>query len=189
MIILDEPTVGLDPIQIIEIRDLIRQLGQEHTVIFSSHILSEVQAICEKVLIIAKGKLVAFDEPDNLEKLLTASGAVSFITEADEKEVREILEGMELAADWQLREQEDGSVQGEIQTEAGEMSHICRQLFFAFARREKALLQLAPKKANLEDVFIELTEGDSGKPEAEEGKTAERDTEEKNDEERLVEES
>lgn len=189
VIILDEPTVGLDPIQIIEIRDLIRQLGQEHTVIFSSHILSEVQAICEKVLIIAKGKLAAFDEPDNLEKLLTASGAISFVAEADEKEVHEILEGMELAADWQLREQEDGRVQGEIQTEAGEMSHICRQLFFAFARREKALLQLAPKKANLEDVFIELTEGDSGKPEAKEGKTAERDTEEKNDEERLVEES
>ena len=67
MIILDEPTVGLDPIQIIEIRDLIRQLGQEHTVILSSHILSEVQTICEKVLIIAKGKLVAFDEPENLD--------------------------------------------------------------------------------------------------------------------------
>ncbi len=98
------------------------------------------------------------------------------------------LRGRELAADWQLRELEDGSVQGEIQTEAGEMPHICRQIFFAFARREKALLQLAPKKANLEDVFIELTEGDSGKPGAEEGKTAKRDTEEKNDEERLVEE-
>lgn len=188
VIILDEPTVGLDPIQIIEIRDLIRQLGQEHTVIFSSHILSEVQAICEKVLIIAKGKLVAFDEPDNLEKLLTASGTVSFIAEADEKEAREIMEGMELAADWQLRELEDGCVQGEVQTEAGEMSHICRQLFFAFARREKALLQLSPKKANLEDVFIELTEGDSAEPEEEE-KTTERDTEEKNDEERLVDES
>ena len=93
------------------------------------------------------------------------------------------LRGRELAADWQLRELEDGSVQGEIQTEAGEMPHICRQIFFAFARREKALLQLAPKKANLEDVFIELTEGDSGKPGAEEGKTAKRDTEEKNDEE------
>lgn len=123
VIILDEPTVGLDPIQIIEIRDLIRQLGQEHMVIFSSHILSEVQAICEKVLIIAKGNLVAFDEPENLEKLLTASGAVSFIAEADEKEVREILEGVDLAADWQLKELEDGSIQGEIQTEAGEMPH------------------------------------------------------------------
>ena len=66
VIILDEPTVGLDPIQIIEIRDLIRQLGQDHTVILSSHILSEVQAICEKVLIISKGKLAAFDAPENL---------------------------------------------------------------------------------------------------------------------------
>lgn len=71
VIILDEPTVGLDPIQIIEIRDLIRQLGQEHTVILSSHILSEVQTICEKVLIIAKGKLVAFDEPENLDAFRT----------------------------------------------------------------------------------------------------------------------
>lgn len=70
VIILDEPTVGLDPIQIIEIRDLIKQLGQEHTVILSSHILSEVQAICEEVLIIAGGKLAAFDKPENLEKLL-----------------------------------------------------------------------------------------------------------------------
>lgn len=70
VIILDEPTVGLDPIQIIEIRDLVRQLGEQHTVILSSHILSEVQAICEKVLIIAKGRLLAFDEPKNLEKLM-----------------------------------------------------------------------------------------------------------------------
>lgn len=67
MIILDEPTVGLDPLQIIEIRDLIKDLGREHTVIFSSHILSEVQTICEKILIIARGKLIAFDEPENLE--------------------------------------------------------------------------------------------------------------------------
>ena len=87
VIILDEPTVGLDPIQIIEIRDLIKQLGQEHTVILSSHILSEVQTICEKVLIIDKGKLVAFDEPENLEKLLMASNAVSFIAEAEIDEI------------------------------------------------------------------------------------------------------
>ena len=67
VIILDEPTVGLDPLQIIEIRDLIRELGKRHTVIFSSHILSEVQAICDRVLIISKGKLIAFDEPSKLE--------------------------------------------------------------------------------------------------------------------------
>lgn len=81
VIILDEPTVGLDPIQIIEIRDLIRQLGQEHTVIFSSHILSEVQAICDKILIIAHGKLVAFDDADNLEQSLTGSAELRFTTD------------------------------------------------------------------------------------------------------------
>lgn len=82
VIILDEPTVGLDPLQIIEIRDLIRQLGQEHTVIFSSHILSEVQAICDRILIIAHGKLIAFDKPDNLEKRLLADSGIVFTTDA-----------------------------------------------------------------------------------------------------------
>ena len=72
VIILDEPTVGLDPLQIIEIRELIRQLGQTHTVLFSSHILSEVQTICDQIVMIAKGKLVAFDTAENLEKLLLA---------------------------------------------------------------------------------------------------------------------
>ena len=94
VIILDEPTVGLDPIQIIEIRDLIRQLGQEHTVIFSSHILSEVQAICDKILIIAHGKLVAFDDADNLEQSLTGSAELRFTTDAAPDRVREILGGV-----------------------------------------------------------------------------------------------
>ncbi|MDE7006803.1 MAG: ABC transporter ATP-binding protein, partial [Lachnospiraceae bacterium] len=100
VIILDEPTVGLDPIQIIEIRDLIRQLGQDHTVILSSHILSEVQAICEKVLIISKGKLAAFDAPENLEKLLLSQNGVSFMAEAGPEEVEEIMAKMEQVTDW-----------------------------------------------------------------------------------------
>ena len=82
VIILDEPTVGLDPIQIIEIRDLIKQLGQDHTVILSSHILSEVQAICDKILIIAHGRLVAFDEPDKLEQSLLSGSEIVFTTDA-----------------------------------------------------------------------------------------------------------
>ena len=90
VIILDEPTVGLDPLQIIEIRDLIRQLGQAHTVILSSHILSEVQAICEKILIIAHGKLLAFGDPDQLERSLLSAGEIDFTTEADEQTVRSI---------------------------------------------------------------------------------------------------
>ena len=160
IIILDEPTVGLDPIQIIEIRDLIRQLGQERTVILSSHILSEVRTICEKVLIIAKGKLVAFDTPENLEKLLLASRGVSFIAEAEADEIDEILNGMETVSSWQAKALEDGSMQVDVQLASGEGSDLCRSLFFAFAGKKKALLELTSKKANLEDVFIELTESD-----------------------------
>ncbi len=78
----------------IEIRDLIKQLGQTYTVIFSFHILSEVQAICEKVLIIAKGRLVAFDEPERLKKLLLTSNSISFVTEAQQNEAEEILGGL-----------------------------------------------------------------------------------------------
>lgn len=161
IIILDEPTVGLDPLQIIEIRDLIRQLGQDHTVILSSHILSEVQAICGKVLIIAKGRLVAFDEPENLEKLLIASNTVSFVAEAGQEEIDEILEGIEAASDWRIKEAGNGSTRVEVQIEFGDLTDICRSIFTAFAERKKALLELTSKRANLEDVFIELTESAS----------------------------
>ena len=109
VIILDEPTVGLDPIQIIEIRDLIRQLGESHTVILSSHILSEVQAICEKVLIIARGRLVAFDAPENLEKLRQSSNGIDFMVEALPDEVEEILNILE--------ENRDEAENAEIETE------------------------------------------------------------------------
>lgn len=160
IIILDEPTVGLDPIQIIEIRELIQQLGQEHTVILSSHILSEVQTICEKVLIIAKGKLVAFDAPENLEKLFLASHNVSFITEAKTDDIDEILEGMNEVSDWKMKTLEDGNIQVDVQIEFGEVADVCRNLFFAFANKKTALLELVSKKANLEDVFIELTESE-----------------------------
>lgn len=160
VIILDEPTVGLDPIQIIEIRDLIRQLGQDHTVILSSHILPEVQAICEKVLIIAKGRLVAFDEPENLEKLLMSPNTVSFVAEAEAAEIDEILEGIEVVSAWQIKEAGNGSARVDVQIESGELTDICRSIFTAFAEKKKALLELTSKKANLEDVFIELTESE-----------------------------
>ena len=87
-IILDEPTVGLDPLQIIEIRDLIHELGQRHTVILSSHILSEVQAICESVLIIAHGRLVAFDTPQNLEKTLASANRLTIAADCDTTTLR-----------------------------------------------------------------------------------------------------
>lgn len=162
VIILDEPTVGLDPIQIIEIRDLIRQLGETHTVILSSHILSEVQAICEKVLIISQGKLVAFDRPENLEKLLLASNGISFTAEASEEEIGEVLGGISHIVEWEIQVQEDGGTKVFARTESENIKDICRELFFAFADRKKAILEISSRKANLEDVFIELTEGESG---------------------------
>ncbi len=158
VIILDEPTVGLDPIQIIEIRALIKELGQTHTVILSSHILSEVQTICDKILIIAKGKLIAFDEPENLEKQLLAPNEIIITADADPEEVKEILAHIGHITDMNMEEKDAGFVMAHIKTDHDNIYEISRNIFFAFAAKGKALLEMTLKKANLEDVFIELTE-------------------------------
>ena len=207
-IILDEPTVGLDPLQIIEIRDLIRELGQKHTVILSSHILSEVQAICESVLIIAHGKLVAFDTPQNLQRTLAANNRLVITAECDEAALRAILDDQTVVADYTVepdaRPEAPAAAPGEAAepadaddteavpapldpetavlpadpaaapgepalckatvTLAGDPVAACRTLFFAFAQARCALLQMTPLKADLENIFIELTEDEpSGK--------------------------
>ena len=158
VIILDEPTVGLDPIQIIEIRDLIRQLGQEHTVILSSHILSEVQAICEKILIIAHGKLVAFDTPDKLERSLLSANEITFTTDAKSDVVRGLLSKVDHLTDVELEKREDGLLSARLKTDSKDIYAVSRQIFFAFAEEDQPLLELNLKKASLEDIFIELTE-------------------------------
>lgn len=176
VIILDEPTVGLDPIQIIEIRDLIKQLGETHTVILSSHILSEVQAICEKVLIINHGKLVAYDAPGNLEKVLLGSNEITFMTEAEESEAAAILNNMGDIAEWSVESREEKAesaenanaelvAKDETITVHVKLNHdntyaTCRKLFFAFAGIGKAILEMSAKRASLEEVFIELTENE-----------------------------
>ena len=98
IIILDEPTVGLDPKQIIEVRDLIRELGKDHTVILSSHILSEVRSVCDRILIISKGKLVANDTPENLEKLYAPKSFEEIFLEltGEEAEIAEEADALEL---------------------------------------------------------------------------------------------
>jgi ABC-2 type transport system ATP-binding protein len=171
VIILDEPTVGLDPIQIIEIRDLIRQLGQAHTVILSSHILSEVQTLCEKILIIAHGKLIAFDAPENLEKSLLNGSEIVLTAEATEDEVKALVGRVEQITEAQVERREDGFVEAHLKTAHHDIYDVSRQLFFAFAAEGKALLEMTLKKATLEDVFIELTEKDPAK--AEESEVAE----------------
>ena len=158
VIILDEPTVGLDPIQIIEIRDLIKELGREHTVILSSHILSEVQAICEKILIIAHGRLVAFDTPDKLERNLLAANEITFTTDAKSDVVRRLLSKVDHLTDVQLEKREDGLLSARLKTDSKDIYAVSRQIFFAFAEEDQPLLELNLKKASLEDIFIELTE-------------------------------
>lgn len=160
VIILDEPTVGLDPIQIIEIRDLIKELGKQHTVIFSSHILSEVQAICDQVMIISKGKLVAFDEPQNLEKLLLAPNEITITTDAGKKETKEILASIDHIVDFTFDREDARLTVVKIKTDHDDVYEVSRKIFFGFAQKQKALVEMSLKKTDLEDIFIELTEKD-----------------------------
>ena len=165
VIILDEPTVGLDPIQIIEIRDLIKELGQTHTVIFSSHILSEVQTICDQIIMIAKGKLVAFDTPENLEQHLLAPNEVILTTDTPASEVRTLLEGISNITELSLEEPDSGLVTARIKTDLSDVYQLSRAVFSAFAASGNTLLELAVKKANLEDIFLELADNDAAAPE------------------------
>ncbi len=165
VIILDEPTVGLDPIQIIEIRDLIKELGQTHTVIFSSHILSEVQTICDQIIMIAKGKLVAFDTPENLEQHLLTPNEVILTTDTPASEVRTLLEGISNITELSLEEPDSGLVTARIKTGLSDVYQLSRAVFSAFAASGHTLLELAVKKANLEDIFLELADNDAAAPE------------------------
>ena len=158
VIILDEPTVGLDPIQIIEIRDLIRELGREHTVILSSHILSEVQTLCEKILIISKGELMAFDTPANLEEQLRTSAELLFTADAPLEPTKALAEGLSFVTHASFEAQSDGTTAVQLQTDLEDLQEASRRLFFAFAEEGIALLEIRIRKANLEDIFLELTE-------------------------------
>jgi ABC-2 type transport system ATP-binding protein len=161
IIILDEPTVGLDPRQIIEIRELIRSLGEKHTVILSSHILSEVQAVCSTIMIISKGKLVACDTPENLEKLFIASIQVTLTLETQDQEaVTEALEQVSGITEISLEPLADGLLRLRLETDAQEEREFLRALFFAFSGVGIPILQMVTSKASLEDVFMELTAGD-----------------------------
>lgn len=158
VIILDEPTVGLDPIQIIEIRRLIKKLGEQHTVILSSHILSEVQAICDRVLIISHGRLLAFDRPDNLEKSLGA-GRISLTAEASESRIKKVTDSVKSVYGLKITRRENGTVDFMLKTDSKDIYRPVKELFFAFADRKIPLLTISPRSASLEDIFLELTDG------------------------------
>lgn len=166
VVILDEPTVGLDPLQIIEIRDLIKELGRSHTVIFSSHILSEVQTICDEILMIAKGKLVAFDTPENLEKKLLAKNELRLVTDASPEEVQRLLADVPAIAALTVEDAAPYTA-ATVRTEEADIYALSRAVYSAFAAAGQTLLELTLKKGTLEDVFIELS--DNGAQDAQKG--------------------
>ena len=156
VIILDEPTVGLDPKQIIEIRSLIRSLKQKHTVILSSHILSEVSAICDYVMIISHGKLVASDTPDNLGKLAEGSNNLNMLIKGTREQIRHSLETVNGVKDifvTSAREQNIWSVK--VSTE--ENIDVREEIFYKMADCKCPILEMQSRKVSLEEVFLELT--------------------------------
>ncbi len=156
IIILDEPTVGLDPKQIIEIRDLIKDLGKEHTVILSSHILTEISAVCDHILIISHGKLVASDTAENLARRAkhthtlhlvikgTLEGVQSFLEEDSELEQVELKPG-----------EEEGTV--DLLLASRHEEDIRERAFYFFARHQCPILGMSQEKVSLEELFLELT--------------------------------
>lgn len=160
VLILDEPTVGLDPKQIIEIRNLIKTLGERHTIILSSHILPEVQAICDRVIVINKGKIVADDTAENLSHNLTDDFRYIARIEGPEEEVEKLLNGISGLKEVQPLGQKEPGVY-EYSLEAMPGSDIRRDLFKRLTERNYPLLGLKTTELTLEDIFLQLTQDSS----------------------------
>ena len=161
VIILDEPTVGLDPAQVIEIRNLIHDLGRTHTVILSSHILSEVQTVCDRVLIISAGKLVAQGTPEELAGQLAARGTLSATAQGSREEILAAAEQVEGLTDLHITAEKGGEVSFTAVCEGG--SDLRGELSLALAKAGCPVLSLSTDSMSLEDVFLQLTESNDQK--------------------------
>lgn len=159
VLILDEPTVGLDPKQIIEIRTLIKNLGRNHTVILSSHILPEVQAVCERIIVINNGKLVADGATDTLAHDLSQDHRLIMRAEGPEKEILHAIEALDHVEDvYSLGEKEPGAFDFSVESEQD--ADIRRDLFALMARKGWPVLALKNTDLTLEDLFLQLTSSD-----------------------------
>ena len=158
ILILDEPTVGLDPKQITEIRALIKELGKTHTIILSSHILSEVSQICNKVIIINKGKIVAIDTPENLEKKVSSNNSTYVTVEDKENKMETIKEKIPQIKEIKLiKENEDGTKQYALESEKD--IDLRKIIFTEFAKENITIFEMKQADATLEDAFMKLIEG------------------------------
>ena len=184
IIILDEPTVGLDPKQIIEIRELIKKLSEEHTIILSSHILSEVSAVCDYIMIINHGKLVASDTTENLRNHSLGSNTLELTVKGEKQDVKNLLRGVEEIQKIEWKEEEnEKTVSMVITTE--EKTDIREKLFYMMADAKMPILNMQFTKVSLEDIFLELTQNETApvtdeqdtEPEDETGTDAEKENE------------
>lgn len=163
VIILDEPTVGLDPKQIIEVRELIKKLGKKHTVILSSHILTEISAVCDHVFILSKGKLVASDSTEHLLERMSGAQEIALLVKDKEQRTEELLKELPGVAEVN-REPGEASEEVLFHVTAERGEDIREALFHVCAKEEIPVLEMHTETKSLEDVFLELT-GAGGKGE------------------------
>lgn len=175
VIILDEPTVGLDPKQIIEIRELIQSLGKKHTVILSSHILSEVREVCEHIFILSKGRLVASDTTEHLIHKMSGDSQVSLLLKGEKGAVENVLNQAELG-EYTFTENSESEC-CRVVVKAQKKADIREQAFYAFADAKIPILEMGTSGRSLEEVFLELTNQDTA--EAESGLVTSEETEER----------
>lgn len=156
VLILDEPTVGLDPKQIIEIRNLIKALGKNHTIILSSHILPEVSAVCDRVVIINKGKIAAIDTPDNLSKALTDFSRFTVTVAGPENKVKDIISNIYgvkyLETGAKIKDDEYSYI-----VEADKNVDVRKPMFNQLAQQGFPILELKSLNLSLEEIFLQLT--------------------------------
>ena len=168
VIILDEPTVGLDPKQIIEIRTLIKDLKKKHTVILSSHILSEVSAVCDYVLIISHGKLVASDTPENLGKLAEGSNTLEMLIKGEKSQIKQALESIEGVNSVTIEKDEKQNLwSAKVSTE--ENNDIREKVFYKMSDINCPIYEMKSKKVSLEEIFLELTASEKTASASEDG--------------------
>ncbi|MCI7243462.1 MAG: ABC transporter ATP-binding protein [Lachnobacterium sp.] len=154
IIILDEPTVGLDPKQIIEIRELIKKLGEKHTVILSSHILTEISAVCDHVFIISKGKLVASDATENLVSLMSGAQEIEVTVRTDVANAQKELAAISEISKVEVKNEDAG----ELVVYAKKGADVREDVFRTLAEKHFAVLEMHTIEKSLEDVFLEITQ-------------------------------
>ena len=163
LIVLDEPTIGLDPRQVIAIRDFIRELGKEHTVLFSSHILSEVSAVCGQVLIIDRGQLIAEDTPENLARKMRGGTTLVMEIGGRRADVEKALAQVGKARVRSVAEAGENAVTATVEIEDDAARD---DIFFVLARAGCPIRNTSEQTASLEEIFLRLTDGAAGGPEA-----------------------